>query len=86
MLATFLDFALGTCGKIACRDDMPTPTINLTVDYLQPAFAGEWVESRARLVHKTRGMFFVEGSLVTANGVIARANAIYKRVSPVPGR
>jgi uncharacterized protein (TIGR00369 family) len=81
MLATFLDFALGTVGKTACTDDIPTPTITLSIDYLQPALAGEWVETRSRLVHATRGMFFIEGSAVTANGPIARANAIYKRLT-----
>lgn len=81
MLATFLDLALGFIGKTACGDEIPTPTISLSMDFLQPGLLGQWVETRARLVHQTRRMFFAEGTLVTAGGPIVRANAIYRRAS-----
>lgn len=79
MLATFLDISLGFVGKAACGDGLLTPTISLSMDFLRPASIGEWVESRIRLVHQTRRMFFVEGTLVTVGGPIVRSNAIYKR-------
>lgn len=79
MLATFLDISLGFVGKAACGDELLTPTISLSMDFLRPASIGEWVESRIRLVHQTRRMFFVEGTLVTVEGPIVRASAIYKR-------
>jgi acyl-coenzyme A thioesterase PaaI-like protein len=79
MLATFLDIALGFVGKAACGEELLTPTISLSMDFLRPASRGEWVESRTRLVHQTRRMFFVEGTLVTVEGPIVRASAIYNR-------
>lgn len=82
MLATFLDFALGIVGKTSCGDAIPTPTINLSIDYLQPAVVGQWVETRSRVVYATRGLVFVEGRAVTADGPVARASAIYKRPRP----
>jgi len=81
MLATFLDLTLGFVGKAATGDETPTPTISLSMDFLRPASVGDWVESRVRLVHQTRRMFFVEGMLVALEGPVMRANAIYKRPS-----
>jgi uncharacterized protein (TIGR00369 family) len=81
MLATFLDFSLGFVGKAACGDVEPTPTISLSMDFLQPAALGDWIETRARLVHHTKRLFFSEGTLVTHKGAIIRANALYRRAS-----
>jgi acyl-coenzyme A thioesterase PaaI-like protein len=81
-LATFLDISLGFVGRIACADRLPTPTISLSMDFLQGAALGEWIESRVRLVRKTNRMFFIEGWLVTVNGPVLRGNGVYRRSSP----
>lgn len=81
MLSTLLDIALGMSASVMLARGGSMPTISMTMDFLQAAMLGEWIESRVRLVHATRRMAFVEGTLGTARGVILRGNAIYRRPS-----
>jgi|GEM_PF-4791926 uncharacterized protein (TIGR00369 family) len=81
MLSTLLDIALGMSASVMLAKGGPLSTISMTMDFLQSAYLGEWVESRVRLVHATRRMAFVEGLLGTGDKVILRGNAIYRRPS-----
>ncbi|MBP7336858.1 PaaI family thioesterase [Niveispirillum sp.] len=80
MLGTVLDLALGYVANFA-RQEEGTPTISLSVDFLRPAPAGTWIESRCRLIETTRRMIFVDGLLICRQGTVARGNAIYRRPS-----
>ena len=83
MLATMLDIGLGFIGLQSSGEKIGIPTISMSIDFLQVAANGEWIETRARLVHATRRILFMEGTLVTSSGPVARGNAIYRRSSPV---
>lgn len=83
LLATFLDIALGLQGCGISGDD-GTPTIQLSMDYLAPALAGDWVESQSRLVQSTRRMNFVEGTLHSPRGIVVRGNGIFRRTTRAP--
>ncbi|MFV3075360.1 PaaI family thioesterase [Niveispirillum fermenti] len=78
MLGTVLDLALGYVANFA-NQETGTPTISLSTDFLRPAGAGTWIESRCRLIQTTRRMAFVDGLLICRQGPVARGNAIYRR-------
>src|SRR5919206_2194885 len=55
LLSTFADFALGRAIEADADDDRDRATVSLTVDYLKPAKAGDWIEARSR-VDRVGGM------------------------------
>jgi acyl-coenzyme A thioesterase PaaI-like protein len=78
-LSTFADVALVRQGSLVAS---PLVTISLTVDFIDAALLGEWVESRCDVVSKTRSMVFVQGT-ASANGRPAlRMNAIFRIIAP----
>lgn len=79
LIATLLDIALGVCAMRVCGHDWGGPTISLSVEYLQGAGRGEWIESRVVLDQATRGLLFAAGTVVGPSGNIARGTAIFKR-------
>jgi acyl-coenzyme A thioesterase PaaI-like protein len=78
-LSTFADVALVRQGSLIA---LPLVTISLTVDFIDAAHLGEWVESRCDVVSKTRSMVFVQGT-ASANGRPAlRMNGIFRIIAP----
>lgn len=63
------------------QDMTVTPTINLSIDYMAPAKAGDWVELRASLLRQTRTLFFCQGLMYVDGQIIARTNATYMLTS-----
>lgn len=59
------------------QDMTITPTINLSIDYMAPAKAGDWVELHASLLRRTRTLFFCQGLMYADGQIIARTNATY---------
>lgn len=84
LLSTFLDIALGVCAIKICGHDWGGPTISLSIDFLQSAPIGDWIESRVCLEHTTRSLIFVTGAIVGSPGRIARASAVFKQPRPAP--
>jgi acyl-coenzyme A thioesterase PaaI-like protein len=83
MIAMVLDNAMGRSIQKAC-DVAITPTISLHIDYMNAASLGEWVESRVRLLHKTRRMVFLDALLVGPAGIIAKGSGVFKLPSSLP--
>ena len=86
LLATFVDLALGVCAIEICGHDWGGPTINLSVEFLQAAPKGDWIESRVELQHSTRSLLFVTGTVLGSPGKIASATALFKQPRPNPNR
>lgn len=84
LLSTFLDISLGFCAIAVCGHDWGGPTINLSIDFLQGAPRGDWIETRVTLQHTTRSLIFVTGSVVGRQGKIALATALFKQPRPKP--
>lgn len=77
MLATVLDIALGR-SIAALIEGAHAPTVTLAIDFMRAAMLGDWLESRVRILRRTRSMVFCDTVLVGPGGTAARANAVFK--------
>ena len=77
LLATFADFALGRAIDADAEDDRPRATVSLTVDFLNPAKPGQWIESRTRVDRVGGTLSFADCSLTVDGQEIVRARAVW---------
>jgi uncharacterized protein (TIGR00369 family) len=74
-LAAMLDDAMGPALFTTLGAEQFAPTIELKVNYLRPARPGPII-AEGRVVHQTRSLAFLEGTLATEDGdLIATATA-----------
>lgn len=81
-IATLLDIAMGR-NVLAATGTQGAPTVSMTVDFLRGAVAGDWLESRVRLLRRTRRLAFSDAILVGPKGIVARGNGVF--AIPQPG-
>jgi acyl-coenzyme A thioesterase PaaI-like protein len=80
VLAIFADMQLGL--NVTQVTKMGGPTISLTLDFLDAATPGMWVEGRTEFLKRTPNMSFVQ-CIATADGApVLRASAIFRSKSP----
>jgi len=77
LLSTFADFALGRAIEADADDDKDRATVSLTVDFLKPASAGDWIESRTRVDRLGGTLAFADCSLTVDGREIVRARAVW---------
>jgi uncharacterized protein (TIGR00369 family) len=77
LLSTFADFALGRAIEADAEDDKDRATVSLTVDFLKPAKAGDWIESRSRVERVGGTLAFADCSLTVEGREIVRARAVW---------
>ena len=77
LLSTFADFALGRAIEADADDDKGRATVSLTVDFLKPANAGEWIESRTRVDRVGGTLAFADCSLCVEGTEVVRARAVF---------
>ena len=77
MLMTFADQALGLTSR-ETTGGLPQATIQLDTHFIGPAVAGEFIETKTRVVRRTRSLVFLEGQLLVGERVIASAKGIWK--------
>ena len=85
-LTVLLDNTLGISA--VCSDDVEpsiTPTLDLRIDHLGVAPAGEDIFATARVCHATKRMLFIEGFAWYSepDNIIARATGTWVRVAPI---
>jgi len=84
-LAAMLDDAMGPALFTTLAADQFAPTIEMKVNYLRPARPGPLI-AEGRVVHRTRSLAFLEGTLATEDGdLIATATATARIQTPVNG-
>jgi acyl-coenzyme A thioesterase 13 len=74
------------CARsVAGRTDPPTPvvTASLTVDFIAPARAGDWIEASASVTRLGRRLAFCTGKLDCGEKTIAQATAVFAVVTPI---
>ena len=82
---TLLDVAMAVAAR-SVQKDMGVVTIEMKTSFMRPAPAsknGEPLVGQGRLMHRTRSMAFVEGSVFDASGQLcAHATGTFKYVPP----
>jgi len=85
-LAAMLDDAMGPALFTTLAADQFAPTIEMKVNYLRSARPGPLI-AEGRVVHRTRLLAFLEGTLATEDGdLIATATATARIQTPANGR
>lgn len=88
-IATFFDVTLALTGRFSVPEleSRALITINLSVDYLDAARSGDWLEARGSVLRRTGRMVFVQGQLQVHDRPIARGSGIF-RIGPeaIPAR
>ncbi len=77
LLSTFADFTLGRAIEADADDDRERATVSLTVDFLKPAFPGQWIESRTRVDRVGSTLAFADCSLLVEGREVVRARAVW---------
>jgi uncharacterized protein (TIGR00369 family) len=81
LLSTFADFALGRAIEADAGDGRDRATVSLTVDYLKPAKAGDWIEARGRVDRVGGTLAFAECALTVGEREVVRARAVWVTAS-----
>jgi uncharacterized protein (TIGR00369 family) len=85
-LAAMLDDAMGPALFTMLAEGQAAPTLEMKVSFLQAAKPSVLI-GEGRVVRKTRGVAFLEGTLSTETGeLIATASATARIVTPGNGR
>lgn len=77
VLATFAD-AQGAVLKLARGLAVASPTVNLTLDYVDSAPEGAWVWSEPDLVRETGTLLFFQSLLKVEDRICVRVSGIYR--------
>ena len=81
-IMTFLDVVMATAAR-SVQNDCGTVTIEMKTRFMRPApeSTGSSLLGRGRLLHRTRSMAFVEGSVFAPNGELcAQSTGTFKYV------
>src|SRR5919112_1497591 len=76
LLSTFADFALGRAIEADADDSKDRATVSLTVDFLKPANADDWIESRTRVDRVGGTLAFADCSLTVDEREVVRSRAV----------
>jgi len=80
-IAALADMALASAGATVAPDGQVATTVDLKVDFLQPARPGPMI-ARGRVSRRTRRLCFTAGSVEQGDGtVVAEARALLAYVS-----
>jgi acyl-coenzyme A thioesterase 13 len=77
LLSTLADFALGRAIGYDAPDDHDRATASLTVDFLKPATAGDWIEAKTSVDRVGRTLSFADCVLSVGDSEIVRARAVF---------
>ncbi len=77
LLMTAMDLGL-IIGLIVAKPDSGfSPTTTLSVDFLAPAWKGDWIESRVDFTHVTSRRGVASGRLIGPKGAVLRGNGVF---------
>jgi uncharacterized protein (TIGR00369 family) len=77
MLMAFADQALGLTAREA-NEALPQATIQLDTQFIAPVAVGEFVETKAQVVRRTRSVLFMRGTLTVEGRIVASVSGIWK--------
>jgi uncharacterized protein (TIGR00369 family) len=79
MLLALSDQVLGLTVRVAAASHAVV-TISLTSEFVTAARLGKWIEGCAEVVHQTRTLVFVRGTLTSEGIPVMTSNGIWKKV------
>ena len=77
VLMSLADIAAASGVNLSLGQFSGNPTINLAVDFINPARQGEWIEARPEHVTVKRRFGFCNGAIYVAERMIARFNGTF---------
>ncbi len=83
-LAAMLDDAMGPALVTLLGADQFAPTIEIKVNFMRPARPGIII-AEGRVVHRTRSLAFLEGTLSTEDGELIATGTATARIGGGPG-
>ena len=84
MLMTFADFALCLTAIHGLPGERCV-TVSLSCEFTAPGDAGDFIESTAEVVRRTRSLTFVRGQVVAGDRTLLNYSAIVKRLFRADG-
>lgn len=77
VLMTLGDITAASGVGLACGKVLGHPTVNLSMDFINAAKKGEWIEGRTDLVEIKRRFGFSSGGIYNERGLVARFNTTF---------
>jgi uncharacterized protein (TIGR00369 family) len=85
LLATCADAALGVALWTSRSPPLQTTTVSLSIDYLAPAVAGDWLEAEVEITRVGRRVAFAECHVVVGGRRVLRASGAFAVMDRIPG-
>ncbi|MEN3367648.1 MAG: hypothetical protein V7606_4922 [Burkholderiales bacterium] len=83
LLATLADSALGVAIAMENEDQKPMVTVNLSTDFVEAAWPGDWVEARVDLQRVGGRLAFANCFLMVGERRILRASGVFAAAGKV---
>jgi uncharacterized protein (TIGR00369 family) len=77
VLATYVDHTMGRSARRAAGEEA-VATLQLDLHFLAPARPGDFVEARSIVVHRTRSVIFMRGTLTAQGTDVLAASGVWK--------
>lgn len=81
MLMTFADYALFMFAR-KHLEGQHAVTVSFNSQFTAVSKLGDFVEATGEVVHETRGMLFLRGTVFTADTVLLNFSAVLKKIGP----
>jgi uncharacterized protein (TIGR00369 family) len=81
LIAALSDNAMGLSCAEQRGDGHSDITVNLSIDFVSVAHKGNWIEFQTQVVKLGNTISFAECHVVTADKIVARANATFKHLT-----
>ena len=78
MMMTLMDMAVGMNVQLAAETDAFSPTIQMSYDFLKPAFKDQWLVSEIDFRHTTRRLGLASGLVIGPDCPVMRCNGLAK--------
>jgi uncharacterized protein (TIGR00369 family) len=79
MMMTLMDMAVGMNVQLAAETDAFSPTIQMSYDFLKPAFKDQWLVSEIDFRHTTRRLGFASGLMIGPDGPRALRRSLSRK-------
>lgn len=82
VLAALVDTAFGVVISRSREPRLPSVTVSLTSDFLEPVREGDWVEAHIEIQRSGKRLVFAQGNLRVEGRNVLRASGVFAVVAP----